>query len=243
VVLPRRTAAQRDGPKPHLDPTHSKLVSPASYWEIAIKIGKKKYTLTKPFEEAMHEAIDLNGFSYLHIEPRHTALLTTMLPHHNDPFDRLLVAQALCEIVPIVSADSQLDAYGVTRLWQIDIRAYLLWRRQDAPRPSRIDCCHLRGPDDDAPRLAPADWFEKQGDVAKLARAEFVRAQIQRTHLPEDDSQQSELQAHELRLFKRISQELHHLPNALPYFLVGDPRPGLQQRDERAVLAGFDLLQ
>jgi PIN domain nuclease of toxin-antitoxin system len=100
-----------------LDTAHSKLVSPASYWEIAIKIGKKKYVLTKPFEEAMREAIDLNGFSILHIEPRHTALLTTMPPHHNDPFDRLLVAQALSEKVVLVSADSHLDAYGVQRLW------------------------------------------------------------------------------------------------------------------------------
>jgi PIN domain nuclease of toxin-antitoxin system len=37
--------------------------------------------------------------------------------HHRDPFDRMLVAQALAESIPIVSADSQLDAYGVTRLW------------------------------------------------------------------------------------------------------------------------------
>ncbi len=100
-----------------LDPAHSKWVSPASYWEIAIKIGKRKYALTKPYEEAMREAIDLNGFGYLHIEPRHTALLTSMASHHNDPFDRLLVAQALVEGIPIVSADDQLDAYGVQRCW------------------------------------------------------------------------------------------------------------------------------
>ncbi len=37
--------------------------------------------------------------------------------HHRDPFDRLLVAQALSEQIPIVSVDPQLDAYGVTRLW------------------------------------------------------------------------------------------------------------------------------
>ena len=100
-----------------LDPSHSKLVSPASYWEIAIKIGKQKYALTKPYAEAMREAIDLNGFGYLHIEPRHTALLTSMTAHHNDPFDRLLVAQALVEGIPLVSADGQLDAYGVQRFW------------------------------------------------------------------------------------------------------------------------------
>ena len=71
------------------DPAHDMCVSPASYWEIAIKIGKRKYALTKPYEEAMREAIDLNGFGDLHIEPRHTALLTSLAAHHNDPFDRL----------------------------------------------------------------------------------------------------------------------------------------------------------
>jgi PIN domain nuclease of toxin-antitoxin system len=62
----------------------------------------------------MREAIDLNGFSYLHIEPKHTMLLTNMPFHHKDPFDRLIVAQALAEGIPVVSADSQL---GITRLW------------------------------------------------------------------------------------------------------------------------------
>jgi len=102
-----------------LDPAQEKLVSPASYWEIAIKIALNKYTLNRPYEVFMHEVIDLNGFAYLHIEPRHTAKLIS-LPHfkdHKDPFDRMLVAQALSEGIPIVSIDSQLDAYGVTRLW------------------------------------------------------------------------------------------------------------------------------
>lgn len=100
-----------------MDPAHEKLVSPASYWEIAIKIGANKYALTAPYEDFMREAIDKNGFLYLHIEPRHTALLTTMPHHHKDPFDRLLVAQALVEGIPLVSVDAKLDPYGVIRLW------------------------------------------------------------------------------------------------------------------------------
>jgi PIN domain nuclease of toxin-antitoxin system len=40
-----------------------------------------------------------------------------MSPHHKDPFDRLLVAQANVEQIPLVSADTQLDAYGITRIW------------------------------------------------------------------------------------------------------------------------------
>jgi PIN domain nuclease of toxin-antitoxin system len=100
-----------------MDSANEKLVSPASYWEIAIKIGARKYALKRPYEIFMREAIDKNSFAYLHIEPRHTARLTTMAHHHKDPFDRLLVAQALAEGIPIISADTQLDSYGVTRLW------------------------------------------------------------------------------------------------------------------------------
>jgi PIN domain nuclease of toxin-antitoxin system len=100
-----------------LDPSNAKLVSPATYWEVAIKISIGKYSLAKPYEDAMREAIDQNGFAYLHIEPRHTARLTNMPFHHKDPFDRMLVAQALAEQMPIVSADAKLDPYGVQRLW------------------------------------------------------------------------------------------------------------------------------
>ena len=100
-----------------MDPANEKLVSPASYWEIAIKISVKKYALSKPYEVFMQEAIDMNGFGYLHIEPKYTARLTTLPFHHRDPFDRLLVAQAMVERIPIISNDTALDAYGITRLW------------------------------------------------------------------------------------------------------------------------------
>ncbi|HAS52513.1 MAG TPA: hypothetical protein DCS21_12545 [Gammaproteobacteria bacterium] len=58
-----------------------------------------------------------NEFEILPIETRHTSLLTCLPAHHKDPFDRLLVAQALVERVAIVSVDLILDDYGVTRLW------------------------------------------------------------------------------------------------------------------------------
>ncbi len=61
----------------------------------------------------------------------------------------------------------------------------------------------LETPEDDTPRLVAADWFEEQGGEANVARAEFIRTQIQRANLPPDDIHQSELQARELRLLKR----------------------------------------
>ena len=117
VVRVERSALSASAASLILDPVHEKLVSPASYWEIAIKISMKKYALALPYEDLFRGAIDDNGFHVVPIEPRHTAALTT-LPHHDkDPFDRLIIAQALVENVSLVSVDSSFDTYGVTRVW------------------------------------------------------------------------------------------------------------------------------
>ena len=100
-----------------LDPGNEKLVSPASYWEIAIKISVGKYTLHQPYQLFIERGIFDNGFVILPIEPKHTAILTTLPFHHRDPFDRLLIAQAMVEQISILSADPALDAYPITRLW------------------------------------------------------------------------------------------------------------------------------
>ena len=99
------------------DPNNEVLVSPASYWEIAIKVSIGKYPLHVPYETFITQGIEGNGFKVLAIEPRHTAVLTTLPFHHRDPFDRLIVAQALMESIAVVSCDTVLDAYGVERLW------------------------------------------------------------------------------------------------------------------------------
>jgi PIN domain nuclease of toxin-antitoxin system len=99
------------------DATNPKFVSPAAYWEIAIKISIGKYALNEPYETFLDRAIRQNGFLILPIEPRHTALLINMPFHHRDPFDRLIIAQAVVEGLAIVSADPVFDAYSVQRLW------------------------------------------------------------------------------------------------------------------------------
>ncbi|MCI0461026.1 MAG: type II toxin-antitoxin system VapC family toxin [Gemmataceae bacterium] len=99
------------------DPRNSKLVSPASYWELAIKISLGKYVLTETYDEFVQHAIFDNGFVILPVEPKHTAALIALPFHHKDPFDRLLVAQALVEGIPLVSADPVLDQHPITRLW------------------------------------------------------------------------------------------------------------------------------
>lgn len=99
------------------DATNPKFVSPATYWEIAIKISIGKYALNEPYETFIDRAIRQNGFFILPIEPRHTALLINMPFHHRDPFDRLIIAQAIVEGLAIVSADPVFDDYSVQRLW------------------------------------------------------------------------------------------------------------------------------
>ena len=100
-----------------VDPANEKLVSPASWWEIGIKMSVGKYTLTVPHDVFFDSAIAANGFLVLSIEPRHTAGLIGLTHHHKDPFDRLLIAQAIVEGMPLVSADAAFDPYPVRRLW------------------------------------------------------------------------------------------------------------------------------
>ena len=65
----------------------------------------------------MEREIEANNFRILHIQPMHTAAVTSMRFHHRDPFDRLIVAQAMVEQIAVISNDPALDAYGITRLW------------------------------------------------------------------------------------------------------------------------------
>lgn len=99
------------------EPGNERLVSPASYWEMAIKISLGKYVLSKPYADFMDRAITHNGFAVLPIEPRHTAALIAMPFHHRDPFDRMIIAQAMVENITVVSSDAQFDAYPVKRIW------------------------------------------------------------------------------------------------------------------------------
>ena len=101
------------------DAANDVLISPASFWEIAIKVSIGKLKLHSTFEEFIDLCLNRYGFLILPIEPAHTARVAAMPypPNHRDPFDRLLVAQAICEGIPIVSADSAMDAYAVKRVW------------------------------------------------------------------------------------------------------------------------------
>jgi PIN domain nuclease of toxin-antitoxin system len=93
------------------------VISPASYWEIAIKISLGKYRLSGSFERFWDTGMRRNDITALPIEIRHAERLAAMAFHHKDPFDRLVIAQALVEGLHLVSADGRFDAYGVSRVW------------------------------------------------------------------------------------------------------------------------------
>ena len=99
------------------DPDNDPLVSPASYWELAIKISLGKYNLGIDFTTFFETQLATNELTVLPITIRHAAVVATLPCHHRDPFDRMLVGQATVEQIPIVSADTQLDRYGVRRIW------------------------------------------------------------------------------------------------------------------------------
>ena len=100
-----------------IDPANDVLVSPVSYWEIAIKLSVGKLALNKPYQQFMDDAIRGNGFEVLAIHLSHAAVVAALPFHHRDPVDRLLVGQALAENIPLVSGDETLDRYGVRRVW------------------------------------------------------------------------------------------------------------------------------
>lgn len=99
------------------DENNELLFSIAGLWEIAIKTSLGKLTLSKPFEELFPQQLENNDIAVLSITVDHLRTLLDLPFHHRDPFDRLLIAQAKCDNLSLISADSALDLYGIRREW------------------------------------------------------------------------------------------------------------------------------
>ena len=93
-------------------------LSVASCWEMAVKASLGKLRLAKSLERFVTEQLTANGFYLLNVELRHAAKVEKLPFHHRDPFDRLLIAQAMSENLTIVSADKVFAKYGVDVLWR-----------------------------------------------------------------------------------------------------------------------------
>ena len=91
--------------------------SMASYWEMAIKVGLGKLSLTDNWIEAVDDTLRHNGIRWLPIGQAHCQRVTRLPKHHNDPFDRMLIAQALVEEMTLMTADARIQQYAIATLW------------------------------------------------------------------------------------------------------------------------------
>lgn len=86
-------------------------------WEIAIKAATGRLTLPEPADQYVTNRMNLHAFTALPVELSHALEVTNLPPLHNDPFDRLLVAQARLEGIPILTADAAIGGYDVEVIW------------------------------------------------------------------------------------------------------------------------------
>jgi PIN domain nuclease of toxin-antitoxin system len=93
------------------------LLSVASVWETAIKSKLGRLPIPQPLDAFIPEHLRTNRIGLLSIKLRHTFEVARLPLHHRDPFDRLLVAQAVTEGIALVSADTTFDDYQVHRIW------------------------------------------------------------------------------------------------------------------------------
>lgn len=96
-----------------VDPRNDVLVSVVSAWEVAIKRAKGLLD----FGDVTRALLEAHRFRLLGLDLRHTVAVASLPPHHGDPFDRMLVAQARVDDLAVVTRDAAFDAYGVDTVW------------------------------------------------------------------------------------------------------------------------------
>ena len=84
---------------------------------MAIKYSSGKLSFGQPLKVFIEQQISLNSIDLLNINLNHIDIVAMLPLHHRDPFDRLLIAQAMVEQISILSADSAFDTYSIQRLW------------------------------------------------------------------------------------------------------------------------------
>jgi len=107
----RLTAAMRES---FLDMDNQLFFSIVSLWEMTIKISLGKLELADNWLECLQQELSSNNIHWLPIDVAHCATLETLPFHHRDPFDRMLVAQAMTETMAIMSKDCRMRDYSLT---------------------------------------------------------------------------------------------------------------------------------
>jgi PIN domain nuclease of toxin-antitoxin system len=98
------------------NPNNDVFLSVVTVWELQIKIALNKFTIKDGLENAVKDEQQNNGFQILPVELSHALYLENLPPNHKDPFDRLLIAQAIVEDMILVSADANFAKYQVNLL-------------------------------------------------------------------------------------------------------------------------------
>ena len=99
------------------DPANVILVSAASAWEIATKVRNGKIPEAELLERNFLETMELADYALLPIDAENALRAGRLAGTHRDPFDRMIAAQALSLDIPIVTPDTQLDEFGIRRIW------------------------------------------------------------------------------------------------------------------------------
>ncbi len=99
------------------DPANDRALSAATIFELAIKAGMGKIKLSMPYRAWMEKAIADLVLDLAPISVEYAEKLVSLPAIHKDPFDRLIIAQALVDAIPVVGIDAVFDKYGVTRIW------------------------------------------------------------------------------------------------------------------------------
>lgn len=100
-----------------LDTQNQLFFSIASLWEIMIKISLKKLVLNDHWLEMIEKELQINSIQWLTIEKTHCLGIEHLPFHHRDPFDRLLISQAIAENMAIVTCDQYFTSYNVDVIW------------------------------------------------------------------------------------------------------------------------------
>jgi PIN domain nuclease of toxin-antitoxin system len=97
-------------------PINIKFLSVASLWEIVIKASKEKLELKQSFAE-INDFLLINNIQIIGVEIRHLNILLNLPHHHGDPFDRLIISQAITENLTVISADQHFKNYPIPTIW------------------------------------------------------------------------------------------------------------------------------
>jgi PIN domain nuclease of toxin-antitoxin system len=99
------------------DSDNTLYFSVASSWEMIIKFNTRKLPLPEPPNQFIHSCLSINYFESMAIDLHHVLQLNTLPDHHKDPFDRILIAQAQVENIPILTVDRMIIQYPVQTIW------------------------------------------------------------------------------------------------------------------------------